>query len=99
MNSLTAPETASTTRELVITNKRGLHARASSKFVHLVESFESTITVAKDGLTVYGNSIMGLMLLAASQGSSIEVTAEGPDAAAALDAIAALLSDRFGEGE
>ena len=87
------------TRELVITNKRGLHARASSKFVHLVESFQATVTVAKDGLTVFGNSIMGLMLLAAAKGSSIAVTAEGPDADAALDAIADLLSDKFGEGE
>ena len=90
---------AKETRALVITNKRGLHARASSKFVKLVEDFEATITVCKDGLSVHGNSIMGLMLLAAGPGSNIEVTAEGADAPAALDAIAALLSDKFGEGE
>ena len=87
------------TRGLVIINKRGLHARASSKFVKLVESFESTVTVSKDGLSVHGTSIMGLMLLAAGPGSNIDVTADGPDADVALDAIAALLSDRFGEGE
>ena len=95
---MNAPETH-ITRELVITNKRGLHARASSKFVRLAEGFQSTITVTKDGLSVHGNSIMGLMLLAAAQGSRIEVSADGPDAAAALDAIAALLLDKFGEGE
>jgi phosphocarrier protein len=90
---------ATTTRNLLVINKRGLHARASSKFVKLVDCFESTVTVSKDGLSVYGTSIMGLMLLAAGPGSQIEVTAVGPDADEALEAIAALLSDRFGEGE
>ncbi|MFZ2102121.1 MAG: HPr family phosphocarrier protein [Oricola sp.] len=89
----------SLTRSLVITNKRGLHARASSKFVKLIEKFNSDITVSKDGLSVHGTSIMGLMLLAAAPGCSIEVTADGPDAEQALDAIAALLADKFGEGE
>jgi len=83
----------------MITNKRGLHARASSKFVQLAEGYGASITVAKDGTRVGGTSIMGLMLLAAGPGSSIEVTAEGPDAGAALDAIGALIADRFGEGE
>ena len=87
------------TRSLEITNKRGLHARASSKFVKLVEQFDSVVTVARDGLSVHGTSIMGLMLLAAGPGCHIEVTAEGPDADAALDAVAALLDDKFGEGE
>lgn len=82
-----------------ITNKRGLHARASSLFVQTAEQFEATITVAKDGTCVGGTSIMGLMLLAAGPGSSIEVSAEGPDADAALAAIGALIADRFGEGE
>lgn len=89
----------SLTRSLVITNKRGLHARASSKFVKLVDGFRSTVTVSKDGLSVHGTSIMGLMLLAAGPGSEIEVTAEGTDAEQALDAVAALLADKFGEGE
>ncbi|GAB4357756.1 MAG: HPr family phosphocarrier protein [Oricola sp.] len=87
------------TRSLVITNKRGLHARASSKFVKLVDGFQATVTVAKDGLSVHGTSIMGLMLLAAGPGCEIEVTADGPDAEQALDAVAALLADKFGEGE
>jgi phosphocarrier protein HPr len=87
------------TRELVVTNKRGLHARASSKFVKLVEEFEASVTVSKDGLAVHGDSIMGLMLLAAGPGCSIEVTAEGADAPTAIEAIAQLLSDKFGEGE
>ena len=89
----------SATRVLEITNKRGLHARASSKFVKLVEGFRSTVTVARDGLSVNGTSIMGLMLLAAGPGCRIEVTADGPDAQEALDAVAALLADRFGENE
>lgn len=92
-------QATSLTRKLVITNKRGLHARASSKFVKLVDSFHSTVTVAKDGLTVHGTSIMGLMLLAAAPGCEIEVTADGPDAEEALDAVTALLADKFGEGE
>jgi len=83
----------------VITNKRGLHARASSKFVKLVDEFDATVTVSKDGLSVHGTSIMGLMLLAAGPGCRIEVTADGPDAEKALDAVAGLLADKFGEGE
>lgn len=94
-----AAQNAPVTRSLEITNKRGLHARASSKFVKLVEEFDAGIMVAKDGMSVNGTSIMGLMMLAAGPGCCIEVTAEGPDADAALDAIAALLADRFGEGE
>lgn len=84
-------------RELLIINKRGLHARASAKFVQTVELFNAEITVSKDGMTVGGTSIMGLMMLAASPGCSIIVTSEGPDAEAALDAIDALIADKFGE--
>ncbi|QKV19800.1 HPr family phosphocarrier protein [Oricola thermophila] len=91
--------TVSLTRSFVIENKRGLHARASSKFVKLVDGFRSTVTVSKDGLSVHGTSIMGLMLLAAGPGCEIEVTADGPDAEEALDAVAALVADKFGEGE
>ncbi|MBN9431351.1 MAG: HPr family phosphocarrier protein [Bosea sp.] len=86
-------------RDLAIVNRRGLHARASAKFVQLADSFEATITVSKDQNTVGGTSIMGLMMLAAGIGSSIRVTAEGPDAEQAIEAIAALVANRFGEEE
>jgi phosphocarrier protein len=86
-------------RDLPIVNRRGLHARASAKFVQCADSFNASITVSKDQNTVGGTSIMGLMMLAAGIGSSIRVTAEGPDAEAALAAIARLVADRFGEEE
>lgn len=86
-----------TSRTLTIRNQRGLHARAASKFVKLAGGYDADITVAKDGQSVSGRSIMGLMMLAAGIGSSIEVSAQGPDAAAALDALQALVEDRFGE--
>lgn len=86
-------------RELVITNKRGLHARASSKFVQTVERFDTDVRVTRCGETVSGTSIMGLMMLAAALGTSILVTATGPQAQEAVDALDALVSDRFGEGE
>ncbi len=84
-------------RELPITNKRGLHARASAKFVQTVEKFSADITVTRNGETVGGTSIMGLMMLAAGIGTSIVVTAKGPEAQAAMDAISALVLDKFGE--
>lgn len=84
-------------RELLIINKRGLHARASAKFVQTVEGFDARISVSKDGMTVGGTSIMGLMMLAASPGCTISVAAEGSDADAALEAIASLVADKFGE--
>jgi phosphocarrier protein HPr len=84
-------------RELLIINKRGLHARASAKFVQTVESFDAAITVSKDGTTVGGNSIMGLMMLAASPGCSVMVTASGNQAAEALDALDQLVQNKFGE--
>jgi phosphocarrier protein HPr len=80
-----------------ITNKRGLHARASAKIVEASARFSSQITVSKDGNTVNGLSIMGLMMLAASCGTEIEVCAEGADAAEALKAILALAEVKFGE--
>ncbi len=86
-------------RELKILNKKGLHARASAKFVQCVDRFQAEVLVLKDGQSVLGTSIMGLMMLAAGIGSSIEVQATGTDAAAAVEAIAALVNDRFGEGE
>lgn len=88
---------SSITRELLIINKRGLHARASAKFVQLVGSFDADIHVSKDGMTVGGTSIMGLMMLAASPGCTIEVSASGNQAQAALDALTHLVADRFGE--
>ena len=84
-------------RDLTIVNKRGLHARAAAKFVQTAERYEAEITVTKDVTTVGGTSIMGLMMLAASPGSVIRVTAEGPDAEPALDALDALVADYFGE--
>lgn len=86
-------------RELAIVNKRGLHARASAKFVQTVEKFRSRITVSRAGETVGGSSIMGLMMLAAGQGTSIQVEATGSDAQDAIDALVKLVADRFGEEE
>jgi phosphocarrier protein len=82
-----------------IVNKRGLHARASAKFVKLAASFEAEVKVSKDGQTVDARSIMGLMMLAAGPGSEIGIEAEGPEAAAAVEALAALVAARFDEDE
>ncbi|EJC81910.1 phosphotransferase system HPr (HPr) family protein [Rhizobium leguminosarum bv. trifolii WSM2297] len=87
----------SLSRELLIINKRGLHARASAKFVQMVETFDAAITVSKDGMTVGGTSIMGLMMLAASPGSSVVVSASGIQAEEALEALDQLIQNRFGE--
>ena len=87
----------STPRRLTIVNQRGLHARASAKFVRLAETFDAEITVTKGGQSVGGTSIMGLMLLAASPGCCIDVAATGPQAAEALEAISGLVEDGFGE--
>ncbi len=84
-------------REIGIVNERGLHARASAKFVKCAEAFDADIAVSRDGQTVPGTSIMGLMMLAASQGTSITVTATGPEAEPALKALAALVASRFDE--
>lgn len=94
------PATGGTiTRDIMITNKRGLHARASAKFVQTVELYQTHVTVQKGADTVGGTSIMGLMMLAAGPGSMIRVTAKGYEARECLDALEALLSDKFGEGE
>ncbi len=84
-------------RELPITNKRGLHARASAKFVQTVERFKADVWVTKGGETVGGTSIMGLMMLSAGPGTSIVVSAAGPEAQAALDAITELVAAKFNE--
>jgi phosphocarrier protein HPr len=86
-------------RDLPIINRKGLHARATAKFVQCVEQFQSEITVSRAGETVGGTSIMGILTLGAGIGTSITITARGADAAAALDAIAALVANRFGEDE
>lgn len=83
--------------DLEVVNRRGLHARASAKFVQVCETFSAQITVEKDGTKVGGQSIMGLMLLAASKGSTVRICAKGDDAADAMTAIASLMADRFGE--
>ncbi len=84
-------------RELSIVNQRGLHARASAKFVKCAEGFDATVLVSKDGMSVPGTSIMGLMMLAASMGTAIDVEASGPQAEPALNALAALVASKFDE--
>jgi len=86
-------------RKLAIVNRKGLHARASAKFVQTVERYDSEVTVTRCGETVGGRSIMGLLTLGAAQGTTITVTAQGEDAEACLDGIAALIAGRFGEDE
>ena len=85
------------TRTVEIVNERGLHARASAKFVKLAAGFEAGISVSKDGQTVDAHSIMGLMMLAAGPGSTIDIAAEGQDATAAVEALSALVANRFDE--
>jgi phosphocarrier protein len=84
-------------REIPIINKRGLHARASAKFVQLVERFNADVWVTRGGETVGGTSIMGLMMLSAGPGTSILVSAAGPEAEAALTAITDLVASKFNE--
>ena len=91
------PRQQAIVRELQIVNKKSLHARASAKFVQTVEQFDVDVKVTRGGETVGGDSIMGLMMLSAAPGTSILVEASGPDAAAAVDALAALIASRFGE--
>lgn len=88
---------APVTREFRIVNEKGLHARASAKFVETVERFDADAQVSRDGMTVSGDSIMGLLMLAASKGTTIEVETRGNDAAGLADALEALVADRFGE--
>lgn len=92
INSSSRPEAVVTVR-----NRKGLHARASAKFVKCAESFNATLNVTRDGQTVGGTSIMGLMMLAAGPGSQLHIVAEGPEGPEALEAIVALIEDGFGE--
>jgi phosphocarrier protein HPr len=84
-------------RTVEIVNKRGLHARASAKFVKMAAIFDAEVTVSKDGQTVDARSIMGLMMLAAGPGCCIDIEAEGEEAEAAVEALAALVAARFDE--
>jgi phosphocarrier protein HPr len=88
---------ATLTRELPIINQRGLHARASAKFVKCAEGFDASITVSRDGQTVPATSIMGLMMLAAAIGTTITVEASGPQAEQAMSALEALVASKFDE--
>jgi phosphocarrier protein HPr len=94
-----APADSPTPIVLQIVNRKGLHARASAKFVQTVERFDAVVTVTRAGETVGGRSIMGLLTLGAAQGTTITVAAEGPQAAESLAALTELLADRFGEDE
>lgn len=85
------------TRVVKIVNAKGLHARASAKLAALVQTFDAEVTVTRDNLTVSGASIMGLLLLAAAQGSDLNLSADGVDADAALDAVEDLIARRFDE--
>jgi phosphocarrier protein len=82
---------------LTIVNIKGLHARASAKLVEVVEAFDAQAEVSKDGMSASGDSIMGLLMLAASKGSIIEIETTGPDAQSLSDALSALVADKFGE--
>ena len=84
-------------RRVQIVNRRGLHARAAARFVKLAETFDAEIEVAKDEMSVCGTSIMGLMMLAAAQGSTLEIRTAGRNAKAALEALAALVEKGFDE--
>ena len=86
-----------TTRDLTIVNEKGLHARASAKFAEVVDAHDATAQVSRDGMEVDGDSIMGLLMLAASKGTDIHVSTEGPQAVELANAIEALVADGFGE--
>ena len=95
----TGDGTAPVVREVEIVNKKGLHARASAKFVQTAEQFDADITVTRGGESVGGTSIMGLMMLTAGPGVTITISATGKDAASAVDALCALIASRFGEDD
>ena len=84
-------------RELAIRNRLGLHARAAARFVHTASRFRSRVTAGRDGRVMDGKSILGILLLAASQGTAIEVTADGEDEDQVMDALMALVEGGFGE--
>ena len=94
-----SPSSGAIVREIPIINKRGLHARTSAKFVQMVERFDAELLVTRNGETVGGTSIMGLMMLSAGIGTSITVSATGPQAEAAVAALAELIGNKFNEEE
>ena len=87
-----------TQKTLEIVNEKGLHARASAKLVEVVEGFDASAEVSKDGMSASGDSIMGLLMLAASKGTTIDVETMGPDSDALAHALEMLVADKFGEG-
>ncbi|HEU4652323.1 MAG TPA: HPr family phosphocarrier protein [Croceibacterium sp.] len=87
------------TRECVIRNRLGLHARAAAKFVHTATRYSSQIRVSRDGKTMDGKSIMGILLLAAAAGSSVLISADGSDESEAIDALCRLIEGGFGEDQ
>jgi phosphocarrier protein len=93
------PRANSMVRVLEILNQKGLHARASAKFVQTVEKFDAEVRVTRGGETVGGDSIMGMLMLAAGPGTSISVEATGPDAARVIAALESLVAGRFGEDD
>lgn len=86
-------------REIEVVNRLGLHARAAAKLVGTATRFASTLTVGREGRSADAKSIMAVMMLAATRGHTVTITAEGPDEAEALEAVATLFADRFGEDE
>ncbi|NRB35217.1 MAG: HPr family phosphocarrier protein [Rhodobacteraceae bacterium] len=87
-----------TIKTLKIVNEKGLHARASAKLVELAEGYAAQVTVSRDGMSASGDSIMGLLMLAAAKGTTIDIETAGDDADALADAIEELVADKFGEG-
>jgi phosphocarrier protein len=88
-----------TRRSVKIQNRLGLHARAAARFVHTAARYQSRVTAGRDGRVMDGKSILGILLLGASRGTTIEITAEGEDEAEAVEALVALVEDHFGESE
>ena len=86
-------------RQVEITNKLGLHARASAKLTKLAGSYQSEVWLARDGRRVNAKSIMGVMMLAAARGTNLKLEVDGPDEAEAMEALTGLIADKFGEGE
>lgn len=97
MSECAGGEPSGVRRTVTIINERGLHARAAAKFVKLAEAFNAEITVSKDGNSVSGISIMGLMMLAAAPGTQLDLAATGIEAQPAIDALATLVANRFDE--
>lgn len=97
MSEPAAPDAGGDGRTVTIVNQRGLHARAAAKFVKVAGDFDAQVTVTRNGQSVSGGSIMGLMMLAASPGTDIRIDATGPQGAEALDALCQLVADKFDE--